>query len=157
MRTRWMAWIVGALLGFGVASVPDALAGRAKDKVEQAAAQEVVVHLSKGTNDLHAVMMGLKLGTGMAGKGARVTLFLDLEGVRVADRRTEDALTWGEGHATLGELYATFVEAGGGVLVCPHCAKAAGIGPGDLRPGARVGTFDEITALMLSADKILDY
>ncbi|MCS3902661.1 putative peroxiredoxin [Methylohalomonas lacus] len=121
--------------------------------------QNVVVHLSNYTNDLHASFMALKLAVEFQQHGANVTLFLDLEGVRIADKRAPQDMNWGLSHAPLSEHYTAFIEAGGEVLVCPHCAAAAGIDADNLRKGARIANEDddEITRVFLGADKILKY
>jgi predicted peroxiredoxin len=118
--------------------------------------EKVVVHLSKFGNDLHAVNMALKLGTMLQKGGNQVTLFVDLEGVRLADSRQPLDLTWG--HADPVEvLYKGFLEAGGKVLVCPHCAAAAGLEKDALRSGAAIGTPESIAEALTEATKILDY
>ena len=58
---------------------------------------------------------------------------------------------------TIGELYQGFVESGGRVLVCPHCAAAAGLEVGSLREGAKIGTSEDIVETLAGASKILDY
>ena len=118
--------------------------------------ESVVVHLSQFGNDLHAVSMALKLATAMQQAGHQVTLFIDMEGVRLADKRQPLDLRWGQG-APIEELYQGFVEAGGKVLVCPHCAAAAGLESGSLRKGATIGTTESITKTLGGATKILDY
>ena len=118
--------------------------------------QQIVVHLSHYSDDLHAVNMALKIGTMLSDAGASVTLFADLEGARLGDRRLPNNLRWGSGKPVSG-LYDAFVKAGGSVILCPHCASAAGISEDALRDGARIGTQEEIAALFLAADKILDY
>ncbi len=118
--------------------------------------ESVVVHLSQSTNDLHAASMALKLGAALAKKGSEVTLFVDLEGVRIADTRQPLDLRWGSS-PTLAELYRAFVESGGKILVCPHCAAAVGLTKGSLREGAVIGTTEDITTLLTKASKILDY
>ena len=92
----------------------------------------------------------------IASEGAAVTLFADLEGARLGDRRLPDGLRWGSGKS-VSELYAAFIDAGGKLVLCPHCANAAAIGEDALRDGARIGKPDEVAALFLAADKILDY
>jgi predicted peroxiredoxin len=120
-------------------------------------ATSTVVHLGHGTDDLHAVTMGLGIAAGLAKRpDSKVTLFLDLEGVRVADRRTPGDLRWGHSK-TLAELYEAFVGAGGEVLLCSHCAEAGGLTAEQLRTGARIGSDDEVAARLLAADRILDY
>ncbi len=128
-----------------------------------AAQQKVVVHLSHYSDDLHRVAMALKLATAMQSQGAQVTLLLDVEGVRLADARQPQELSWGfKDMPTVAEQYDAFIEAGGEVLVCPMCAKAAGLDAASLRPGARLGMMDaehgsELAEVILAADKVLDY
>lgn len=118
--------------------------------------QSVVVHLSHYTDDLHAAFMALKLATAMQQKGAQTTLVLDLEGVRLASTQQPQDLRWGTSGDIAGH-YEAFVKAGGKILVCPHCAQAAGVDAKILRSGAQIVKEDELAAALLAADKILDY
>lgn len=149
---------IAAALVLGVLGVPFVAGpGRAMAAEEAPAkARRVVVHLSHYTNDLHAAAMALKLGTAMQKKGGQVTLFLDLEGVRLADARQPQDLRWG-GETPIASYYEGFVKAGGRIVLCPHCAHAAGMKEGDLRGGARMATEDELAQLILEADVVLDY
>jgi hypothetical protein len=56
-------------------------------------------------------------------------------------------------------MLKTFIENGGGVIVCPHCLKEAGYGPEDLMEGAVLASPEEQTmAKVLSGDAIvIDY
>jgi len=89
--------------------------------------------------------------------GANVSVFLDREGVRLADARGPKDLRWGASKESVQSIFAGFVEAGGFVLLCSHCAQAAGIGEEDLLPGARIGSDDDVAALFLGADRVIDY
>ena len=120
--------------------------------------QSIVVHLQHGTDDLHAALMALKVANGLLQKGARVTLLLTQEGVRIADTRQPLDLRWGMGNMTLGDLYEEFLKAGGKVRVCPLCAEAVGLTANSLRQGAEFAQGnDDIPSLVLAADKILDF
>lgn len=119
--------------------------------------QNAVVHLSNMTNDLHSAFMAVKLGSAMQAGPAQVTLFLDLEGVRLVDNRQPLDLRWGPGHKGLNEYYEGFVASGGKVLVCPHCAAAAGIESDSLREGAQIASENQLAEMLAAADKILDY
>ena len=157
--TRVVGLMVAATAAGGLfAAMPH---WRTGDPAYAAAAQEspkrVVVHLTHTTDDLHAAFMALKLAGVMQSSGASVHLFVDLEGARVADKRVPGDLRWGPGDTTLGELYEALVKAGGTVLVCPHCARAAGLDEGNLRPGARIGTLEQIGQILMDADVIMDY
>lgn len=122
----------------------------------QSTQKNVVVHLTHYTDDLHAASMALMIAGNLQKKGAQVTLHLDLEGVRLVDARQPD-LKWGEFPA-ISELYNAFVEAGGQVLACPACSKAAGVTPESLRPGAKIGKpGEDIPEMLLAADIVLDY
>lgn len=116
--------------------------------------QSIIIHLSKYSNDLHAVNMALKIGHLMAKDGSDVTLFLDLEGVRLVDKKAPINLKWGSGES-VKDLYNNYVDAGGKVLVCPHCAKAAGVE--DLRKGAVIANNESLAKAISQADKVLDY
>lgn len=116
----------------------------------------VVVHLTHYTDDLHAAFMALKLANAMQAQNSQVTLVLDLEGVRLVSSQQPQNLQWG----TSGEIsghYDAFIKAGGKVVVCPHCAKAAGLDDTALRSGAQIVTEEDLANTLLAADKILDY
>jgi len=123
---------------------------------ESKESQKVVIHLKHYTDDLHAVNMALKLGSAIQKKGAAVTLMLDLDGVRLADARQPQNLRWG-GETPISTYYEAFTSSGGKLLVCPHCAHAAGLTAKDLRDGARIGNEGDLAQLILDADKVLDY
>lgn len=116
--------------------------------------QDVLIHLSSYTDDPHSVSMALKIGHMLSENNISVTLFLDLEGVRLVDKSQPQNLQWGSGDS-IEKLYQAFTKAGGGVLVCPHCAKAAGVV--DLREGAVIASPDSLLMAIKNADKILDY
>lgn len=120
--------------------------------------QKILVKLGTGTNDLHAAVMALSLANGLQSAGAKVTLFLNLEAVRLADTRQPNDLVWGMKGHSISHLYDNFVKAGGKVLVCPHCAKVAGLSSKNLRKGAQIADSDHsVVDAILDADKILSY
>ncbi len=118
--------------------------------------QKIVVHLGNYTNDLHAAFMAVKLATLFTEKGAETTLFVNLEGVRIVDKRTPNNLKWGTS-PEIGGLYDKFIEAGGKTVVCPHCAMAAGLEADNLRKGASIADTEALATLFLEADKVIDY
>ncbi len=114
--------------------------------------------LDHGTDDLHAVLMTFKIAENLVKRGSKVTLFLNLEGVRIADKRQPIDLKWGmEGGHSAQHLYDSFVKSGGTILVCPMCAKNVGMTAKELRPGAKLTNEDEISSALLDADKTLGY
>ncbi len=119
--------------------------------------QTVVVHLSHFTDDLHRCFMALKVAGIMQEAGADVTLFLDLEGVRLAERRQKLNLTWGADSPPLSEHYDSFVGAGGKVRLCPHCAKSASLGDMGLKRNAEILSPQALRQMLIEADKVMDY
>jgi len=131
--------------------------------------KKAVVHLKHMTTDLHAVKMALGFANGFIAAGADTTLVLSLEGVRLVDKNQPIRMTWGlvgaagnmgKGHGptdSIEDSYHAFVKAGGKVMACPGCSKAAGCEVKALREGARIATFEEIAKVFLEADTSVDY
>lgn len=145
------AVLAAAPLAAGCASL-----GVAPAMAQQVDSQKIVVHLGSFTNDLHSAFMAFSLATNMQKAGASVTVFLDREGVRLADQRERGDLTWGDS-GPISKAISDFVGAGGKVMVCPHCAELAGMKAPDLRPGATWGTHQDVASLMIDADKVIDF
>jgi predicted peroxiredoxin len=144
----------GAAVAVGVACVkgeslvPAAKAGQEKPRV--------VINLQQGTNDLRAVSMAFELANELLDKGAEVTIYASLEGVRVFDERQPDQRCW-MGNVTVGQLHQQFIAGGGTVLVCPLCAEMNGIRAEHVRDGAKIESMDRVAEVMLAADKVIDY
>jgi predicted peroxiredoxin len=121
------------------------------------APQNILIQLKDSTNDLHAGYMAFKVGNVLLKKKQVVTIFLNLEAVRIADERQPLNLKWGLNEKTLEDYYNHFVSNGGKIFVCPHCAKAVGLGTKQIRKGAQLTDENKIAELILNADKIMDY
>ena len=131
--------------------------GWAEEEKSTEDAQQIVVHLSHFTDDLHAAFMALKVAGLMQEHGAKVTIFLDLEGVRLAERRQTLDVKWGASDTPLAEYYDGFINGGGKLILCPHCAKSAHLGDGGLKRNAEIGTMPILGKLLMDADKVMDY
>ncbi|WP_436714435.1 DsrE family protein [Roseiconus lacunae] len=129
----------------------------ADDETVDGKGQKVVIHLSHFTDDLHRCFMAVKVANLMQEYGADVTMFVDLEGVRIAQRKEHLKFTWGEDSPTLAELYDKFAKGGGKVIVCHHCAQSAHITDPGLKRNAQIGTTAMLGKLLIQADKVMDY
>jgi predicted peroxiredoxin len=116
-----------------------------------------VINLKNATNDLHAPFMALKIAKALLEEGEKVTLFLNLEGARLADKSQPLNLKYGQSGLTLDGLMSDIVKAKGDILLCPHCAEVAGIDKEDLRSGVRLAKHKEVAKLFSAADKVIDY
>lgn len=146
------------LLGVSVviASIGPSANAEETSKVD-GSGQKVVVHLSYFTEDLHRCFMAVKVANLMQDYGAEVTLFVDLEGVRIAERKQELKFNWGPDSPSLAELYEKFAAGGGKVLVCPHCAKSAHVTDPGLKRNAQIATLPMLGKMLIEADKVMDY
>lgn len=141
-----------------MASSPAALADTPNCNGGPNGSQDIVVHLKKNTEDLQAAIISARLATLMASEGCNVTLFLTLRGVRLADSRMPQNLSFGTAAApTLEQVVASFQASGGTVAVCPACAEEIGLAPADLIPGAVILDRAGLVDLFLTADKIIDF
>lgn len=159
---------VGLLIGgtlftighFGVSlstEAEDIIAPCTANAASESKKQHIVVRLGHYTDDLHAAGMAVGFAKTMQERGQKVTLMLTLEGVRLADARTPQDLKWGHGDE-IGKAFDGLRKAGGEIIVCPHCAEAAGIDEKSLRPGARFGKEgNDLVDVLIAADKVVDF
>lgn len=120
----------------------------------QDAEKTVVVHIGQYSNDLHAATMGVGLARQMQDAGADVTIFVDREGVRMGEEG-QPLLTYGD--TDLAALLSAYIDGGGTVLVCSHCAELGGVEPDELRRGFEMGTQESIVELFMNADTVVSY
>ena len=120
----------------------------------QDAEKNVVVHIGQYTNDLHSATMGIGLAGNLQEAGAQVTIFVDREAVRLGDEG-HPLLIYGD--SDLDELLSSFLDGGGSVLVCPHCAELGGVTAEELRSGFSMGTREAIAELFMNADTVISY
>lgn len=132
-----------------------ALTARAATRAAPSQAeQHAVVHLGSYADDLAAAGSALLMAVNLQSNGAAVTLFLDRDGVGVADTR-EPGLSYAS--VDVVQLLETFIEGGGRVVLCPPGAAQAGIGRDQLRPGTEIGSPPVIAELILEADVVIDF
>ena len=118
--------------------------------------QRLFVNLSSDNINRAAMAIGFSTKV-LQMKKIPVTIFLNVEGVRLADKNIP-----GHRHAngkTLQEMLAAFIKAGGRVLVCPMCMKnVGGMTAGDLIDGVEVGSPDvTMPALFAEDTTVLSY
>jgi predicted peroxiredoxin len=102
--------------------------------------QSLFVNLT--SDELNRAAMAISFATRVrVEKQIAVTIFLNVEGVRLVDPRVP-AQTYATGQ-TPQEMLAAFLEAGGTVIACPMCMKnVGGLTADDLMDGVVVGGSD---------------
>ncbi|MGE3955143.1 MAG: DsrE family protein [Vicinamibacterales bacterium] len=96
------------------------------------AQKKEAVFVNLTSDEPERVTMALNFSTKLLQGGNEVTVFLNVDGVRLGSTKVA-ALS-----SQRGEL-ATFMKAGGKVVICPHCMQVRGVAAGDLLAGLTMG------------------
>lgn len=100
----------------------------------------ILVHLSKGAENPHHVMMALAFAKRM-GETVPVQLFCDIDAVTILTNDSEP-VTYEGFEADSQALIADLAEMGIGIAACPMCMGVHGIAEEDLLDGVTVATGD---------------
>ena len=139
----------------------------AQAKASHASQQAIVIKLDQfekgpwfqSEMEWHSACMALGLVNNLLAtkKKPSVTLFLNLQGVFLADAMEPIENKQCGMMGSLDKLWNQFRKAGGKVMVCPGCAKIAGLEQDDLREGSVLGNHHSVGSLFLRANKVIDY
>jgi uncharacterized protein involved in oxidation of intracellular sulfur len=96
---------------------------------------------------------GVRLALNLLHKseGASVTVFLMGDAAAAAKHGQQTP----NGYYNLERMLRAVIARNGQVLLCGTCMDARGIRDADIVEGTRRSTLDELTALTISADKVL--
>ena len=129
-----------------------------KTETEAAPDQEpktdgVFLHISKGSEDTHAVLMALMLADKFSTSND-VLVFFDKEGIEMV---TTDAPNLEmEAFDSSDDIFARLVDLDVTILACPACMQVAGVTEDDLREGVQMAEkeqfFDFTEGRILSLD-----
>lgn len=119
--------------------------------------QKIVVTMSHGTDNLANAFMAIGMASMFAKKGNTVSVFLNLEAVRIADKRQPLDLKYGKRVENYEKIFNDFIANGGQIVVCPKCAAVAGVTKENLRKGAMIGNPEVVSKMFLEADKVIGY
>lgn len=112
-----------------------------------------------GGHNWQPACMAVMMANHMLGEKTHVTLFLDLQGVELADTDNGSDLS---GYAcmmgTLQEGWDNLVSNDADIVVCPGCAAIGDVTEETLRDGAHIADgASEVSRIFLEADKVIDY
>jgi len=125
------------------------LAGWIGGLLESASAQnsaeksKIVLNVTSGREDLHAVTMALQLAGHALDDGRGAVLFLNVRAPDMARRDLPESLV-AHGNPPIRQMLADLTKRGALVLVCPSCAKVMGVTKADLIEGAEFATKDSL-------------
>jgi len=143
------------LLGVLVTGVASLAAGcQAPGSARNAPRDGVFVHITRGADDPHAVLMGLKMATLMAAD-RDVLVYFDLKGVEVVLADAPDLRY--DGFESSRVQLRTLLDRGVPVLVCPGCLRAAGRTAEDVLPRVQVADKERFFSFTRGRILTLDY
>lgn len=115
---------------------------------------KVMVHNTRGKDDVERATLAFVVGNAGLSSGQEVTMLLTIEGVWVATRGYAEGLQ-AEGFAPLTDVVTQFIQNGGVVWVCGACAKPRGITQEQLLNGAQiVGAATAVEAMVNGAQTL---
>lgn len=110
--------------------------------------QTVFVNLT--SDEPQRVTMALNFATKLAEGGNKVTLFLNVDGVRLASTKVTML-------AEQRTALSGFMKVGGSVVICPHCMQVRQVAAADLMPGLTMGGEGAAMESFLSAARSISY
>ncbi len=115
----------------------------------------IFVHVTKGPESPHEVLMALSLANLMRESGRDVLVYFDIRGIQVVLADAPD-ITYAH-FAPSGEQIRKLVDSGATVCACPGCLKAAGKSAADLRPGVQIADRDRFFEFTRGRILTIDY
>ena len=114
-----------------------------------------LVRLSCGLEDEKAVLTTLNLANKLVQQGDEVVLFTDSKSAAIGDRTLRHLPE--KLRDKVKRSLDTFIQGGGKLLVCPHCARRYDLTAPTLRQGATMTTSEQLHKLEEKADRIYEY
>jgi len=102
----------------------------------------------------HGPLMGLHLAQEMVAKDIKVTVFLNVNGVKLF---TEEGKSVSFHNEVLMDVLQDIINQGGTVLSCPHCMEVNSISASDLPEGVQVSNPDIMAEKIISQNSVFTY
>lgn len=116
---------------------------------------ELIINLvSDATVSPHSSLMGLHLGQNALKNNIPVTVFLNVNGVKLMSPGADTISFHGE---NLHEILKGMISNGGQVLACPHCMEVQGITEGNLIQGVEVSNEGLMMGKIKSSPTVFTY
>ena len=133
-----------------------AAAGQRPAAPTTAAKPPILVNVTRGKDQLHAVAMAVALAQSAIKDGRTATIFLNVEAPAFAAKNLDPELKC-EGFPPVKKMLADFIAMGGRVLVCGHCAHLAKVKAEDMIDGAKVVAQSGLFAAISPGTVVFSY
>jgi len=97
----------------------------------------LVINLTSGENDLHAVVMGLHFAEHGLADNREVVIFFNVKSPPLAKKNLADSVRFKE-MPPVKEMIAKLLQGGVKMVVCPMCAEIMGVQAEELAPGIQM-------------------
>ena len=108
----------------------------------------LLIHCTYGKDDPERAILPFIVGNVAVTADQACTIFLTIEGVRLATKGYADGVTK-EGFTPLKEIMASFLANGGIIWACGACTKPRGITDADLIEGAKIVTAANLVEVLV--------
>ena len=103
----------------------------------------ILVNITSGMDDLHAVSMGLGLAQTSLKHGHEVLVFLNVHAPVFATSSLGEDVKIAD-FPPVKEMIATVINSGGRIMVCGHCSSVCGVSKEDLIPSVSVSEHGDV-------------
>jgi copper chaperone CopZ/predicted peroxiredoxin len=124
--------------------------------VATAAKPPILVNITRGKDQLHAVSMAIALAQSAIKDGRPATIFLNVEAPVFAAKDLKPDLQC-EGFPPVKKMLADFIALGGRVMVCQHCAHLAKVKPQEMIDGAKAVAQNQLLAILTPGTIVFSY
>ena len=122
---------------------------------EVAKSDELLINLtSDATENAHSTFMGLHFAENALKDGMDVTIFMNVDGVKLLQPGADTLVFDGE---NIREILNNIADNDGKVIACPHCMQIHGISKEDLPENFILGEKDVMMAKIRSNPTVFTY
>jgi predicted peroxiredoxin len=116
----------------------------------------MVINLTSGKEDVHAVNMALELAGHALDDGREVVVFLN---VRAPELGSKDLpATWGlAGKPPISEMMSKLMKRGAVFLCCPSCMQVLGVKEADLADGVKLASKESLFGALGDGAAVFSY
>jgi copper chaperone CopZ/predicted peroxiredoxin len=118
--------------------------------------QPILVNITRGKNELHAVSMAIGLAQSAIKDGRSATVFLNVEAPIFAAKDLSDDIKIAD-FPPIKKMLADFIGMGGRVLICGHCAHIVKLEQENMIDGAKVLAHNELFTTMTPGTVVFSY
>ncbi|MCE5267039.1 MAG: cation transporter [Planctomycetaceae bacterium] len=148
--------ILAAIAGAGYKGRGASAAQAVSAVTEPSGKQPILVSITRGKNDLHAVSMAIGLAQSAIKDGRSATVFLSVEAPIFASKNLGEDVKFAD-FPPVKKMLADFIAAGGRVLVCGHCAHIDKLEPNDMIDGAKQVAHGELFTALTPGTVVFSY